>query len=671
MSELRFERLTMPAATLGRENPLPQLVGQQDLHAEIAVDPAIPEEIRRQVGYGRIRGCLPYGRQDDYDRRKRPRAFHAAVLENEILRATFVPELGGRLWSLFHKPTQRELLYVNPVFQPGNLAIRNAWFSGGVEWNLGMIGHTPLTCSPMFAARTRLDDGTPVLRLYEWERIRQVPYQIDAYLPDRSPFLFVRVRIVNPHATECPMYWWSNMAVPEAPGTRVVVPAETAFRLDYKTGMKEVPIPRPAGTDVSYPTNIGQSVDYFFRVDDGLRPWIASLDADGTGLIQTSTARLRGRKLFVWGMGSGGRHWQEFLSVPDHPYVEIQAGLARTQAECVPMPAGAEWAWLEAYGLMQADAGRVHGAEWTSAWRGVQARLDGMLSRAALDREHERGAAMAASRPESVVMRGAGWGALERHRRRATGEPPFCGEATPFDEESLGEEQRAWLALLEQGAMPVRDTAALPDSWLVQPEWRVLLEKTLAAPPGAHWLAWLHAGVMRYHAGDVAGAREAWERSLGLARSAWALRNLAVLAHKEKRIDDAARLWVEAHKLAPGQYQLAVECGRVLVEAKQHRTWIDLLDRMPADLRGIGRIRYLEAQARLGLGEYDRVEAIIMGDLVVPDVQEGECSLTDIWFELQARRIAAQQGGEPDDALRQQVRRDLRPPQHLDFRMAT
>jgi hypothetical protein len=53
------------------------------------------------------------------------------VLENDILKATFMPVSGGRLWSLYHKPEQRELLNRNPVFQPANLANRNAWFSGG------------------------------------------------------------------------------------------------------------------------------------------------------------------------------------------------------------------------------------------------------------------------------------------------------------------------------------------------------------------------------------------------------------------------------------------------------------------------------------------------------------------------------------------------------------
>ena len=45
--------------------------------------------------------------------KRAPRAFRAAILENEFLRAVFLPELGGRLWSLFDKKAGRELLYVN------------------------------------------------------------------------------------------------------------------------------------------------------------------------------------------------------------------------------------------------------------------------------------------------------------------------------------------------------------------------------------------------------------------------------------------------------------------------------------------------------------------------------------------------------------------------------
>ena len=76
---------------------------------------------------------LPYRLQDGYGREKKPRKFMAATLENEHIRAVFLPELGGRMASLFHKKTNREL--IDPVmnFQPANLALRSAWSCAGIE----------------------------------------------------------------------------------------------------------------------------------------------------------------------------------------------------------------------------------------------------------------------------------------------------------------------------------------------------------------------------------------------------------------------------------------------------------------------------------------------------------------------------------------------------------
>lgn len=668
MSELRFEPFVMPAATLGPANPLPPLDTRLEPFGKIPVDPSVPEDECRNIGYGFYRTCLPYRVQDQYDRTRDPRAFNAAVLENELLRATFLPELGGRLWSLVHKPTGRELLYVNPVFQPGNLAIRNAWFSGGVEWNFGMIGHTPFTCSPVFAARLQTGDGTPVLRLYEWERVRQLPYQIDAYLPDGSLVLFIRISIHNPHDHEVPIYWWSNIAVPETPQTRVLVPASAAYHFGYVDPMKVVPIPHFHNTDVSYTTNIDRAMDFFFRIPTGRRPWIAALDDEGRGLVQTSTARLKGRKLFLWGMGAGGRRWQEFLSVPDRPYIEIQAGLGRTQLEHLPMPANAEWSWLEAYGMMQADPAAVHGQDWEQAWRTVDAGLDTMIPQQALDAEFTRSKAIANLPPETVVQRGSGWGMLELSRRARDGEKPFCTPALDFTTDSA--EQASWQTLLDDGEFPYTLPSDDPGAWMVQAEWRQKLEAALAAGRGDHWRSWLHLGVMRCDAGDIAGARQAWERSMALEPSPWALRNLAVLAQQAGEAGRAVDLYLHAHRLAPAQLQLAIECGLALLNAERPQEWLDMLAGLPDAIREDGRIRYVQARALLATGALDTVQSMLY-DLVVPDMREGEVSLSELWFTLQEQRLAQSEGIPVDDDLRARVHRECPPPAQIDFRMVT
>ena len=642
MSELRIETYRMPAASFGDENPLPPLDG-----------------------------CLPHRLQDDYGRTRKEREFRAVVLENEVLRATFLTELGGRLWSLFHKPSNQDLLYVNPVFQPGNLAIRNAWFSGGVEWNIAVRGHTAYTCSPLFAAQVQGDDGLPVLRMYEWDRVRMTPYQIDAFLPDGSAFLFVRIRIINPNEHEVPMYWWSNTAVSETSEVRVLAPAEQAYKYGYQGKIVQVPIPISDGVDLSYPTNSNRSADCFYCIDANQQPWITALNEQGRGLMQTSTGRLKGRKLFVWGMGPGGRHWQEFLSVPNAPYIEIQAGLARTQSEYLPMPAGVEWTWLEAYGLMEADPETVHNPDWRTAYQYVDKKVKEMMPQELLEAKLLDSNDMANRPPDEIIQRGSGWGALELRRRECSGEKPFCPPSIVFDDDSLGTDQELWLTLLEDGALPCTELTAPPGAWMVQSEWCQSLQDSVDEGRSDHWLAWLHLGVMYYSEKDIDAAKRAWEKSLALEPSPWAYRNMAVLAKHEEQLSKAADLLLTACQMAPQIPSLALECCQALLEAERPQNMLNFLSDLPRQIRDRGRMRVMEARAALKMGNLQKVEEILQSRPSVPDIREGEVTLSDLWFGMHEKRIAAKENISIDDELRQRVRRDYPPPSWLDFRQAT
>ena len=596
--------------------------------------------------YGHLPNILPYAMQDGYNRERKPRDFRVAVLENNILSATFLLELGGRLWSLYHKPTQRELLYVNPVFQPANLALRNAWFSGGVEWNIGTIGHSPFTCAPLFAARVDGPDGTPVLRMYEWERIRQVTYQIDAWLPDDSPVMFLRVCIRNPHAREIPMYWSSNMAVPETPNTRVIVPAESAYRYTYDH-LDVIPVPKQAGLDTTYATRNARAADFFFHIPDDDWPWIAALDRNGTGLVQVSSQRLKGRKLFVWGMGRGGRKWQEFLSVPGHSYLEIQAGLARTQLEHLPMAGNTEWEWLEAYGLLEANANQVHGPDWKRAIGALEDSLEQLIPRSKLEAELVQSKSFANKPPVEMIQHGSGWGTLECLRREKIRESSFAGAGMQFDEGSWGDAQSAWMELLKTGKFPETDSLQV-GNFMVQMEWKALLEKAVETIP--NWLACLHLGLMRYYIGDTIGAQKVWSQSLALKRNPWALRNLGMLALAADQMDAAVEHYLEAVHLAPDLPALAVECGQAFIEANRPQAWIEILPSFSDSIRGRGRMRLLEGRARLALGQIEQAGEIIKTLPVIEDIREGELSLSQLWLEYNVQRLSRQTGKPPHNA---------------------
>lgn len=382
------------------------------------------------------------------------------------------------------------------MFQPANFALNGAWFSGGIEWNIGATGHTTLSCSPVHAARVPAPDGGEMLRLWEWERLRDLPFQVDLWLPDGSDFLYVGARIRNPHEKQVPTYWWSNIAVPE--DCRVLAPAEEAYHFGYEQRLSRVPVPAYDGVDRTYPPNSTYAADYFYEVPEERRRWIAALDGDGHGLVQTSTDTLRGRKLFVWGRGPGGRSWQQWLTEPGTDgYCEIQAGLARTQLEHVRLEPESEVSWLEAYGPLEAR----RDGDWGAVLDEAEAGLEGVLPRADVDAAYAAWLPYADTDPGERLAAGSGWGALEV--LRAGWKLP----GTPFDESTLGEEQEPWLHLLRAGSFPEPPGSRPPGGTLVARHWRDMLE---TAP--ATGLTEYHLGVAQWHGGDRAQAVRSWER---------------------------------------------------------------------------------------------------------------------------------------------------------------
>ena len=321
-------------------------------------------------GYGRLSSGFPYRMQNLYTRETEEVDEKIAILENDYIRATFLPELGGRLWELVDKKTGRNLLYTNDIIRFSNLAIRNAWFSGGVEWNIGMIGHTPFTASPIYVARLEDEEGNPILRMYETERVRGVTYQMDFMLRKDDRSLLCRMRIMNESDDVTPMYWWSNIAIPESEGGRIVVPADYAYSYqqdsNQKGSIQKVHIPEVSGIDVTHYENIPKQVDYFFEEEEAHRKFLCGIDGDGYGLMHVSTSRLRSRKMFSWGSNRGSENWQDYLTDNAGRYIEVQAGLGKTQYGCIPMAPHTSWEWMESYG-MRSEERRV-GKECRSRW---------------------------------------------------------------------------------------------------------------------------------------------------------------------------------------------------------------------------------------------------------------------------------------------------------------
>ncbi len=651
---MRIVNVTLPSAHFNGESTLPSLYEMSNVQA--LTRSALDEDDGLFVGYGGLRSLFPYRMQDLYDRAEEPTVYLGIEFENRYLKALFLPALGGRLWSLYDKTAGRELLYRNPVVRPCNLAVRNAWLAGGIEFNCGMIGHHPFTCSQLFAAQTALDDGTPVLRMYEFERIRRCVYQMDFFLPEDSRVLLGRMRIVNPNRETVPMYWWTNMAVRENPRARNIIDATVSY--NNRGGIVgKNPVPVSGGTDITYPSRNPVAIDYFWKIPDAARKFTAYLDGDGYGFCQTSTARLQGRKLFVWGQGEGGARWQEFLTAGEPGrYVEIQAGLAHTQYECLPMPPLTAWEWVEAYGALSADPSRVHG-DWDGAREEVRERLEALCPAAGMDAWLESTRAMAKRPAERLICSGSGWGALENLRRVQDGEPLLCPH---LDFGQVGAAQADWVRLLEHGTLAAEGQGSLcpPASWMLQREWT---ERVLASAD-CHEKQ-LHLAAIALAEGRLRDAGEAVDVALALRVTPTAL---FLRAQVERlRGDDraAAGSALEAHRMLPGDVSLARQAFAMALRAGMNGETVAAYEAAPAAVQADGRTAMTYAFALLRRGDTDRAEAVLMrdGGLSVTDIREGEISLTNLYLDI-ARARATAAGLDFDPAK-------VRVPRRFDFRM--
>jgi hypothetical protein len=633
---VRQTTLRLLAADLGPESPLPPFHGLQKL-PDPSSSPDLPPDMRERIAYGQLANPLPYALHNSYRRDLRLQEISAIQLANGRLEALVLPSLGGRVWSLRELVADRDLVFTNRRLQFANFALTDAWFAGGIEWNLGSTGHAATTCRPVFAGSVSSNRGA-ALRIWEWERTRDLVFSVDLLLPADRPLLLAFIRVRNPDPEPKPLYWWTNIAAPEEPGVRVLAPAVRAWRTEYDGSIAGVDIPfADAATDVSYPLPAQRAADYFFQVPSEPRPWIAAVQADGRGLIQTSTAQLRGRKLFCWGTATGGRRWQEWLCGPGSRYLEIQAGLATTQLEHLRLEARAEISWAEAYAPIEGSPGAVHGS-----WPNALAEVAELVARAVPDEELNEWhrwwrAEMADGAPHQMAA-GSGAGEAELLVR---GEDPDSLPGTPFGQ-PLSDGFGYLVALARAGEV---DHAAVGADVLVPPitdRWSAVLDSAA----GGWWGQLMNA--IRSHArGDLDAARLGYLRSDQLMSTPWAVRGLALLAGTQGDHVSAAEMYARAVAQAPTCLPLLVEATDQLLAAGQPAACLAMIDAAPEQMAAHGRVVLQRTRALLGDGQADAARALLEAGIEVPDLREGE-TLGGLWRAAFGDRA---------------------PPYHYDFRM--
>ena len=692
--------LTLPGAPVKGLNPLPRFRRETGFGMTRTSKDFPPEAA---IDLGSETRTLPYLMQDRYPEKLEPVTLKTVVMENRYLKAVFTPEYGGKLWSLYDKINDRDLLFANPVLRPRNLAIRNAWTSGGIEWNFGSLGHTVFACDNVFAAVLKDAEGNDFLRIYEFERSKECLWQMGFHLPEDSPQLFSHVRLVNPNEKDSTTYWWSNVAVPEDGKTRVLCSSREVIVLGGPDGItyEKLPFLSVMSGDLSYSINATRSFDYFFQPDkdkETLTEWESSVNREGYAFYDRSTAPLIYHKMFCWGNHRGGKRWQDYLSLPGRgDYIELQAGIARTQMHDKLFPARSTFEWTQCFGGARFDPDNVHSVSFEEACDYTGSEIDRLIGeKALLDMDNKlRLAADIEAEEKDIVHVSSGWGALELKREKQEKDIELP-RTMCFPDSSLGSRQEPWLGLLENEILTAPSPDEIPSAWMVSPKWMKLLERSFDRPGGRNWFSLLHYGNMLYEYRPDNGvapvamhwdeneekqyelrAEEAWKESDMLLPNVWARRNLAYLEWLRDDRAKAEMYYDSVFELAgaTADFAFCEEYMSWLNDWKEYEKAWKLFESMPERIKNADRVSLSGAKCALKLGKLDHVEKALLMDHAT--IREGENSLTNMWFELCARKLAKERGIVQTDLDREtfaklieEAEENCPPPYSIDFRMS-
>lgn len=276
----------------------------------------------------------PYFKFEGYEKEGKQKEWEIIVLENEFIKVLVAPEIGGKVLGAIEKSTGNEFLYYNKVVKFRDIASRGPWTSGGIEFNFGSIGHTPMVSSPVDYFTRKNEDGSVSCFIGASDLASRTKWTVEIRLPKDRAYFETRGFWHNSSDLETSLYHWSNAAAEVSDDLQFFYPGTHHI---FHDGLKySYPI-NENGTDISHYGNIkfggdksqhviGKYTDafggYWENKDFGFVHWVDYTEKPG-------------KKKFMWSASRQGEIWKDLLTDADlgnKQYMEYQSGFMFNQA---------------------------------------------------------------------------------------------------------------------------------------------------------------------------------------------------------------------------------------------------------------------------------------------------------------------------------------------------
>src|SRR5687768_12892701 len=176
-----------------------------------------------------VEKIYPYYRYDGFTDKPVQKEWKVVELENDYIKVTILPEVGGKIWSAIEKGTGKSFVYDNHTVKFRDVAMRGPWTSGGIEANYGIVGHTPNCATPVDYVTMTKKDGSVSCVIGVLDLLTRTSWRIDINLGKDKAYFTTSSSWFNSSPFEQPYYTWMNTGIKSAgnlefifPGTRYI-----------------------------------------------------------------------------------------------------------------------------------------------------------------------------------------------------------------------------------------------------------------------------------------------------------------------------------------------------------------------------------------------------------------------------------------------------------------
>lgn len=270
----------------------------------------------------------PYYFFDEMSKEGKMHDWNVIRLENAYLKLYVAPTDGGKLLGAIEKSTGKDFLYFNHVKKYRNIASRGAWTSGGIEWNFGVVGHTPATASPVDYLIRKNADGSVTCVVGAMDLPSRTEWRVFLTLPADKAYFVTDALWYNPQPLEQSYYAWMNAAAKLGKDLEFILPGTRRIGHNYAEASSPWPL-EPDGRSLAfYKNHREEDEEGSYFVHGKLQEangayWHDSKFGYGHWALHEEVP---GQKFFRWSLARNGAIWEDLLTDNDGQYYEPQSG---------------------------------------------------------------------------------------------------------------------------------------------------------------------------------------------------------------------------------------------------------------------------------------------------------------------------------------------------------